>query len=391
MTIAAQFDDQAVYAAAGPRNWQLSSEGVLAGLRLAFKDLFHVRGYPTGAGNPDWLASHGDAEQTSWVMQRLMEAGCVAVGRTQTDEIAYSLNGINVHYGSADNPRAAGRISGGSSSGSAVAVARGEADIGLGTDTGGSIRVPSSYCGLYGLRPSHGLIENADSVPLAPLFDTVGWMARDAETLARVGEVLLPEQPLVTPESVVLLLPEGIEQDALMPALLQWLPALPEYSVVPVSQAYLSGASEAFRMLQGRAIWQTHGDWITRVQPRFADDIAGRFRWAATITDADADQARAQAIHYVQWLAELQQEGRQLVIMPTTPGAAPLRDMPAPELAQYRERLMGMTALSGLARSPQLHIPCLHNEGAPWGLSLLGARHTDRSLLALAQSLPAAQ
>ena len=116
------------------------------------------------------------------------------VGRVQTDELAYSLNGCNYHYGTPVNPVTPDRLPGGSSSGSAVAVARGDADVGLGTDTGGSIRVPACYNGLYGIRPTHGRLSSEHMVPLAPRFDTPGWLCRDAETLERVGAILFGER-----------------------------------------------------------------------------------------------------------------------------------------------------------------------------------------------------
>src|SRR6187431_1810526 len=185
--------DKRVFAWRGHYPNPRAGSGSLVGLRLGVKDLFHIAGLPTAAGNPDWLASHALPEQTSPVVMQLLNAGAELVGKTQTDELAYSLNGLNIHYGAPINPRSPERLPGGSSSGSAVAVAVGDIDIGLGTDTGGSIRVPASYNGLFGIRTSHGFISSEQMVPLAPLFDSVGWLTRDAKTLALVGEVLLPD------------------------------------------------------------------------------------------------------------------------------------------------------------------------------------------------------
>ncbi|MDQ2103939.1 amidase family protein, partial [Azospirillum isscasi] len=172
-----------------------AADGPLAGLRFAVKDLFHIAGLPTGAGNPDWLRTHEVPQETAPAVRRLLDAGARVAGKTLTDELAWSLAGENAHYGTPENPKAPGRIPGGSSSGSASAVAGGAVDFAIGTDTGGSIRLPASYCGLYGLRPTHGAVPLDGSVPLAPSFDTVGWFAREAALLRRVGAVLLPPAP----------------------------------------------------------------------------------------------------------------------------------------------------------------------------------------------------
>ncbi len=182
------------------RVWQLrgdpllhgSPTGPLVGESLAVKDLYDVAGLSVGAGNPARLAATTPADADAPVVAALLAAGASLRGIAQTDEFAYSLAGTNAHYGTPPNPAAPGRISGGSSSGSAAAVALGEASIGLGTDTGGSIRVPAAYQGLFGIRTTHGAVSRVGVLPLAPTFDAVGWMTRDAGLLARVGAVLVP-------------------------------------------------------------------------------------------------------------------------------------------------------------------------------------------------------
>src|SRR3546814_654433 len=172
-----------------------AADGPLAGVTFAAKDIFDTAGHVTGCGNPDWLRTHSPAVETAPVVHTLLEAGATLVGKTLTDEIAYSLNGENVHYGTPINVNAPGRIPGGSSNGSAAAVAGGLVDFALGSDTGGSVRVPASYCGIYGLRPTHDRISLDGVMPLAPSFDTVGWFAREADLIARVGQVLLDWRP----------------------------------------------------------------------------------------------------------------------------------------------------------------------------------------------------
>jgi len=133
-------------------------DGPLAGLTCAAKDIFDVAGHVTGGGNPDWKATHTAATRTAWAVRALVDAGATMVGKTHTDEITRGIFGENAHYGTPVNPRAPGRVPGGSSSGSAAAVAGGVVDVALGSDTGGSVRVPASFCGLYGIRPTHSRI-----------------------------------------------------------------------------------------------------------------------------------------------------------------------------------------------------------------------------------------
>ena len=169
-----------------------ASGGPLSGLTFAAKDIFDVAGHVTGCGNPHWKATHGPAESNSWAVQTLVNAGATMTGKTITDELTRGIFGENMHYGTPRNPRAPGRVPGGSSSGSASAVAGKLVDFALGSDTGGSVRVPASFCALYGLRPTHGRIPLEGMLLQAPTFDTTGWFARDAETFARVGAVILP-------------------------------------------------------------------------------------------------------------------------------------------------------------------------------------------------------
>jgi amidase len=384
--------DQRVFAWRGHYEYPRAISGSLAGLRLGVKDLFHIAGLPTAAGNPDWLASHPIPEHTSPAVSQLLAAGVELIGKTQTDELAYSLNGLNIHYGAPLNPLCPERLPGGSSSGSAVAVAAGDIDIGLGTDTGGSIRVPASYNGLFGIRTSHGLISCEQMVPLAPLFDTVGWLTRDAKTLAQVGEVLLPDDLPHQFERkslrIALLLP--LQNGALWtPAHQAWLkqqPLLHGFKPVLLNSDWLIRASQCFRTLQGRAIWQTHGEWIKSRKPKFAPDIHTRFQWCATLTEADQIAAEAERDRLRAdidgWFTDV-----DLILLPTTPGAAPLLGAAPHQMELYRSQLMGLTAPAGLAGLPQIHLPVLTDEGAPCGVSLLGKRGSDKALLQLATDL----
>ncbi|HCP01139.1 MAG TPA: amidase, partial [Rhodospirillaceae bacterium] len=179
-------------------------EGPLKGFNFAVKDIINVEGVVTGAGNPDWYASHDPASRHATAVQRLLDAGANLAGKTITEEFAYGLIGENFHYGTPVNPRVDGGIPGGSSSGSASVVASKQTDFALGTDTGGSVRVPASFCGLYGIRPSHGRVSLDGVLPLAPSLDTCGWFAREASLFRRIAPVLLDWRDSPPPARVLI-------------------------------------------------------------------------------------------------------------------------------------------------------------------------------------------
>ncbi len=199
--------------------------GPLAGLTFAAKDVFHVAGQRTGFGSPEWLATHEPATRTAKAVQRLLDAGARMVGKTHSDEMAYSLTGENVHYGTPLNSRAPDRIPGGSSNGSVAAVAAGLVDFAIGTDCGGSVRLPASYCGILGMRPTVDRVPLDGVIPFGPPFDVVGWFARDAAVLEGVGRVLMADESTPPPARRLLraadafALVDGAVADALAPAI----------------------------------------------------------------------------------------------------------------------------------------------------------------------------
>ncbi|UTV99969.1 amidase [Marinomonas rhizomae] len=367
----------------------------LGGLRLAVKDLFHMAELPTSAGNPTWLATHPTPTKTSSSVAALLSDGAIFCGKTITDELAYSLNGQNIHYGTPSNPVTPNRLPGGSSSGSAVAVSSDFADIGLGTDTGGSIRVPASYNGLFGLRPTHGVIPSDNMVALAPSFDTVGWLTRDLDALAKTAATLLKRKPSKEFNNV-LIAKNLIDQVAHVEELHSQLQIWREQGCFPKESSVVIDTkvwktSETFRTLQGAEIWHEHGKWITEVgalekgKAVFSPDIQQRFDWCQTITEADVAAAKQQRQRFTGWL-ENEIEGSVLII-PTTPGLAPLFDAADDDLAAYRNQLMDITAIAGLAGLPQLHLPVCTLHGAPCGLSLVSSKGTDLALIEFAKTL----
>jgi amidase len=373
-----------------------AATGPLAGLDFAVKDLFDVAGYPTGCGQPLKLALSGLRERTAPTAQRLLDAGARFVGKTVTDELAFSMNGQNAHFGSPRNGAAPDRITGGSSSGSAAAVSNGLCHFALGSDTGGSVRAPASHNGLIGLRPTHGRISLAGAMDLAPSLDTCGWFARDIDTFARVAQVLLGADPAPLPDGVRLLSPTelwALLSDDVQPAMAEARARLESVFGLARPMPLVLGGMDGldamywhFRHLQGREAWQVHGPFIERYQPPLGPGVAERFAWSRGV---DAGQY-AQALDYRQRVREhvgglLGGDG--VLVLPTMPDIAPLCHADEAGLEDYRNRAIRLLCTAGLTGFPQMSLPLARRLGAPLGLSLLGPPGSDGSLVRLAQGL----
>jgi len=351
-----------------------------------------VAGYRTGFGSPDWLRTHDPAPRTAPVLEQLLNAGARMVGRTQTDELTFSLNGENAHYGTPVNVNAPGRIPGGSSSGSASAVAGGLVDFALGSDTGGSVRAPASFCGIYGLRPSHGRVSLEGACPLATSFDTAGWFARNAHIMESVGAVVFDEAPesslprrvLICEDAFDLAGPEATA--ALQPALERVATVLGKPQNVHASPQGLRRWLEVFRVLQGFEIWAQHGAWVQETRPNLGPGIRQRVQWASTIAAADANDARREREAIAQRMATLLNDDAVLAL-PTVPDIAPLRNADPQATEDFRARALSLLCIAGLARLPQLNLPFGTLNGCPIGLSLVGPRDSDMMLLAVARTL----
>lgn len=365
--------------------------GPLAGLTFGLKDIYDIAGHRTGFGSPEWLATHDAAVRTAPTAQRLLDAGADLAGKTQTDELAFSLNGENPHYGTPVNVNAPGRIPGGSSSGSAAAVAGGLVDFALGSDTGGSVRAPASFCGIYGIRPTHGRVSLEGACPLAPSFDTAGWFSRSAELLERVGSVLLGGDEPAPPGRLLIArdtfaLAGDVVTQALKPAVDRMSSLLGQPQTVTVSEDGLPQWFEVFRILQGAEVWAQHGAWVTRVKPELGPGVKERMQWAATIDAREVGPAKIRRENIARHMNDLLAHNAVLVL-PTLPGIAPLRNTPAAEIDDFRSRAMSLLCVAGLARLPQVNLPLARVEGCPVGLSLVAARGGDMMLLALARRL----
>ena len=365
----------------------------LSGLTFAAKDIFDIAGHVTGCGNPHWLATHGPAETNAWVVQRLVDAGAAMVGKTITDELTRGIFGENMHYGTPVNPRAPGRVPGGSSSGSASAVAGQLVDFALGSDTGGSVRVPSSFCGLYGLRPTHGRIPLDGMLLQAPSFDTIGWFARDAETFARVGSVILPSRSqTVRPQRLVITedaweLAEPATRRALEAALEKIGALFTASSTVRLSPTSLEEWSGHQQVLQSREAWESARDWIDQVNPTFSFEVSDRYAMARSVTDEQIVVAQAGRDAVIARMNEVFDGGDVVVCLPTTVSPAPLLGQRVSDRHTLRLRNSALTSIAGNTGRPQINLPLAEVDGLPVGLSLLGADGADEQLIQLAREI----
>jgi amidase len=372
-----------------------TGSGQLDGLTFVAKDVFDVAGQRTGAGNPDVLEAGAPADRHAWAVEALLGAGATCVGKAHTVETAYALSGVNEHYGTPVHPLDPARDPGGSSSGSAVAVATGMADVALGTDTAGSTRVPASYCGLVGVRPSHGRIPVRGMFPLAPRFDTVGWLARTGDLARRVGSVLLDSsmarrrrlgRVVVAIDLFGRCDPGHISE---IEAAVRRIAEVTGRSPEPVRFWRDDEAdrwSLAFRTLQRRDAWTANRGWIESLRPSFGPTIAQRWQEAAAVTEEEHDTAVLLGALLSERAWELL-SGDTVMVLPSTPGPAPLLVADPDEAASTRARLLDLTVISPIAKAPQVSLPLMEFDGLPVGLGLMASPGNDELLLDLAAEL----
>ena len=369
-----------------------SPGGPLSGLSFAVKDIFDVAGHVTGGGNPDWKATHQASSKTAWVIQTLVYAGATMVGKTHTDELTRGILGENGHYGTPTNPKAPGRVPGGSSSGSASAVAGGLVDFALGSDTGGSVRIPASFCGLIGLRPTHGRIPLDGILEQASSYDTIGWFAREPEVFARVAEVLFQSDiPASVPTRLIIAedafeTADGAVTAALQPAVEAAKSIIGADTTLRLSSVGLAQWSVQQQVLQSREAWVTAKDWIAQVNPRFNFWVAERYIFGRSVTDDEVETAQVARQEVIQRMDEVTQGGG-VVCLPTSPGPAPLLGQSLAERRDVLSRIVSLTCMGGTTGRPQISVPVADVNGLPVGLSFLGERGSDELLISLAGKL----
>lgn len=375
--------------------------GPLSGMGVAVKDLYAVAGQRVGAGNPAYLAEAPVQEHSAPAVQRLLDAGADVIGIARTDEFAYSLAGANAHYGTPPNPRAPGHVPGGSSSGPASAVTSMQADIGLGTDTAGSIRIPSAYQGLWGLRTTHGRISREGVHPLSGSFDTVGWMTRDAQTMDAVTQAMLPDRDTaaLSGEVAVCVLPSqmvdadvaeafGRSCDLMRNATLVSGRARPDmWDELTLDADMFDGFLDIFSVVRGYEAWQANGGWVSGHFDAIAPDIAQRFRNDALIGETAYRQGLERLERSRAMVRSLVSD--RVLLMPTAATVAPtLTEQDDPDTAaRTRKQTMRLTSLAGIGGLPALNMPIATAQGLPCGVCLIGPAGSDKALVAFGKEL----
>jgi len=368
---------------AGPEGRPLSD------LKYAAKDIFDVAGFVTGGGNPDWKATHPPADQHAWIVETLLNAGATMVGKTHTDELTRGILGENAHYGTPINSRALGRVPGGSSSGSAAAVAGGLVDFALGSDTGGSVRIPASFCGLWGLRPTHDRIPLEGILKQASSYDTIGWFTRDAATYAQVAQVVFQTSiPDTSPTRIIIAQDLFDEADenvsaALLPIAEKIAAMVGSSTTVKLAPNGLAEWSAQQNVLQSKEAWDTVKDWVDQVNPRFSFWVSERYQFAINLTDAQIDEAAAVRDSLRIRMDEVFADGGFLCL-PTAVVPAPLRGLPASAKKDVQSRLSRLTCIAGTTGRPQLSMPLGEVNGMPVGISIMGDRGSDEQLIGFA-------
>jgi amidase len=362
-----------------------AAAGPLAGLTAAVKDMYDIAGSRTGGGSPDWLAAQALARSNAAAVRAILDAGATVIGKTVCDEFFFSVTGANAHYGTPINPRAPGRLPGGSSSGSASATAAGACDFALGSDTGGSVRVPAAFCGLYGIRPTNGRVDLAGAMAMAPSFDVAGWLANGPGVFQRVGGVLLDRAGVAAPIDRLIVIEDAFAQaDAEVAALLRsalddMASDLPKARRERVAPDGLDPWRECFRIIQAGEIWQTYGDFVTAHHPGLGPGVRERMEFAAKVSAREVAAAREQHARARDHIREMTPPGTVLAL-PTAPCIAPLLDTAPEGLDSFRARVMRLTCIAGLSGLPQVSLPIGSIAGCPVGLSFVGWAGGDEAL-----------
>jgi len=369
-----------------------AANGSLAGLTAAVKDMYDVAGYRVSSGNPTFLETYPPATKTAGAVQRILDAGATVIGKTICDEFFFSVTGANAHYGTPVNPRASGRLPGGSSSGSASAVASGACDFALGSDTGGSVRIPASFNGLFGLRPTLNRIDLSGAQAMAPSFDVPGWFAASPGVFRKVGAVLLDERRVPARLQRMIALEDAFAEadndvtELLRSALEFMIDDLPPVAHARISLEGFDPWREAFRTIQGYEVWQTFGDFITRRQPAIGPGVRERIEFSARVSEAEVKAARTVHAQVREHILQTVKPGT-ILTLPTAPCVAPPIDLSSEDMDQFRTRVMRLTCTAGMAGLPQLNLPIGTLGGCPIGLSFIGWPGGDEVLLDLACEL----
>ena len=358
--------------------------GPLSDLTFVVKDMCEIKGFKSSCGNPDFYEKCLPADDFAPFLKDILNKGATLKGITICDEFFYSLIGENGHYGTPANLNAPGCVPGGSSSGSAAALTTNLYDFSIGSDTGGSVRVPASFCGLLGIRPTHNRINTKGVYPMAPTFDTIGWFAKDIKTFKKIGFTVLNQKDKTKNSFKDFVIAEDILELA-NPNIIHLFNnyinnSFPEIKKIRLSKQTKDVIADNFRILQGGEIVENVIPWILKNKPKISPEINNRIEMAIKITKDEINQAVKFRENLKKEIELTLPEGL-IALFPTTPFSSPKCGQSDEQLSSYRKKLMEFTSIAGMTSRPQISIPKFKDNTGPIGISLLGWRYSDEILL----------
>ena len=366
------------------RDINLINLGPLSDLTFVVKDMCEIKGFKSSCGNPDFYEKCLPADDFAPFLKDILNKGATLKGITICDEFFYSLIGENGHYGTPANLNAPGCVPGGSSSGSAAALTTNLYDFSIGSDTGGSVRVPASFCGLLGIRPTHNRINTKGVYPMAPTFDTIGWFAKDIKTFKKIGFTVLNHKDKTKNSFKDFVIAEDILELA-NPNIIHLFNnyinnSFPEIKKIRLSKQTKDVIADNFRILQGGEIVENVIPWILKNKPKISPEINNRIEMAIKITKDEINQAVKFRENLKKEIELTLPEGL-IALFPTTPFSSPKCGQSDKQLSSYRKKLMEFTSIAGMTSRPQISIPKFKDNTGPIGISLLGWRYSDEVLL----------
>ncbi len=369
-----------------------SGTGELNGLTFAAKDVFKIRGSTFGNGHPDWLRTHEPDDFTSSTIQRLLDNGADLVGKTVCDELCFSISGENWNYGSPINPHDPRRYTGGSSSGSGAATSGGLVDFALGSDCLGSVRVPASYTGVFGVRPTYDRVPSDGEAEYCPSMDVLGYMASDPEIFRTVSRTILGEDPHPVKLNKLVIAKDCFNAvnpqvyDDMKPAIEHIAANLSSVEEREISPDGLDEWIKVFQQVQGYEVWQSYGGWVRAHRPVLSRGPRERLAWASTVTLPEYNAGLAKMREISKHIRDMLANG-EVLLMPTAASVAPLRTAPLEEINATRLQSTYLLCVSPLSGIPQMTLPMVMQDDLPLGLSLLSGFNTDLALANLSADI----
>lgn len=389
-----------------------AAKQTLAGLTFAVNDIFELEDYVTGFGNPDWARTHEAAEKTAVTVTALLKNGAVCVGKTVMGELGFGVSGENMHYGTPINPEMPAHVPGGSSSGSAVAVAAGLVDFALGTDTIGCIRIPAAFCGLLSYRPSHGAVSTIGVLPNSQSLDTIGWLARDPSILLRVGHTLLKLNTVEPRRARRLIFADDLFQLSKVPKqkaegviskaienlsgyqpqqhinfgqhislnVLSLKGFLDQSTNLQNGISNLKALSSAMVSLQRHEFKTNHEDWVKSVEPKLAFDVSDN-----VLTAIDTTHENIKALYDIRKELRacmqilLKDDG--ILVIPTVADPPSKLNSKKRDTVESHNRALILSSIASMSGCCQVTIPLGKNDGCPISVSFITFHGGDKFLL----------